>query len=57
LPPGMWLDTSSQQQQQQQHASSGGGSGLPPRSPAAGRGLQAVDGELLGQLVDMVRGD
>lgn len=58
LPPGaLWVDTGSQQQQQ----SSGGG--LPPRSPLqaqrspmGGRGLQAVDGELLSQLVDMVRG-
>jgi hypothetical protein len=55
VPPGaLWVDTANQQQQ-----SSGGG--LPPRSPQAhisplsGRGLQAVDGELLSQLVDMVR--
>jgi len=54
LPPHLWLNT--QQQQQQQGGSSGGGALRPPRSPlAGGRGLQAVDGELLGQLVDMVR--
>jgi hypothetical protein len=50
LAPGLlWGDTSSSQQQQQY------GGGLPPRSPAGGRvGLQAVDGELLTQLMDMV---
>lgn len=56
-PGGMWLDTGGTQQQQQ----SSGGGGLPPRSPlqaprspAGARGLQAVDGELLSQLTDMV---
>jgi hypothetical protein len=56
VPPGaLWVDTANQQQQQVS------GGGLPPRSPQThrsplgGRGLQAVDGELLSQLVDMVR--
>jgi hypothetical protein len=55
LAPGlMWGDSSSSQHHQQQQQQYQGG-GLPPRSPAGHRmGLQAVDGELLTQLMDMV---
>jgi hypothetical protein len=52
---GSWVQVSSSSSISQQQLSGGRGAPMPPAPAPAPRGLQAVDADLLTQLVDMVR--